>query len=287
MKVFDSIQEMTEQCQSLNLLYVEDDQEISAITAEVLTPFFNSITLAYDGIQGLEAFKKESFDIVLTDIVMPRLDGLALCRKIREINPLQAIMVMSAFEEMEYFRESIKIGISNFIAKPSEFQHLLDSFISTALNINNVKKVALLTQELKKDLYVSKELLHHIIDTVPVRIFWKDTDSRYLGCNALFAQDAGLSSPSKIVGKTDHDLTWGDEASPSISDDQHVMDNDISNLDYEEMNIQPNGERQWLTMSKVPLHGEGRELIGVLGTYVNITALKEAMNDIQLAKDAL
>ncbi|MCJ7766540.1 MAG: GGDEF domain-containing protein, partial [Thiovulaceae bacterium] len=60
-----------------------------------------------------------------------------------------------------------------------------------------------------------------------------------------------------------------------------------SNLDYEETNIQPNGERQWLSMSKVPLHGEGRELIGVLGTYIDITAQKEAMIDIQLAKEAL
>lgn len=287
MEVFNLSQEMTEQCQSLNLLYIEDDQEISAITAEMLKPFFNSITLAYDGIQGLEAFKKDAYDIVLTDIVMPRLNGLSLSRKIREINPLQAIIVMSAFEEMEYFREFIKIGISKFIAKPPEFQHLLDSFVSTAININNAKKVALLTQELKKDLYVNKELLHHIIDTVPVRIFWKDGDSRYLGCNALFAQDAGLSSASQIIGKTDHDLTWRDEASSCISDDQRVMDSDSPNLDYEEMNIQPNGKRQWLIMSKVPLHGEERELIGVLGTYINITAQKEAMIELQLAKDAL
>lgn len=287
MEAFDLSQEMMQQCRALNLLYIEDDQKTSTTTAEVLKPFFNSITLAYDGEQGLELFKKEPFDIILTEIIMPRIDGADLCRKIREINPLQEIIVISKFEEIDFFREFIKIGINKFIVKPVELETLLESFISTAININNAKKVALLTQELKKDLYVNKELLNHIIDTVPVRIFWKDADSRYLGCNALFAQDAGLISPSQIVGKTDYDLTWRDEASSCISDDQRVMHSDISNLDYEEMNIQPNGKKQWLIMSKVPLHKEGKELIGVLGTYINITAQKEAMIDLQLAKDAL
>lgn len=287
MELSDLIQEMLKQCKTLDLLYVEDDQEISASMNEMLNPFFNSITLAHDGLEGLQTYKNGSFDIVLTDIMMPGLDGRTLSRKIRDINPLQAIIVISAFEEMEYFREFIEIGISKFIAKPPEFKHLLNSFISTAININNDKKIVLLTQELKKDLHENKELLKRIIDTVPIRIFWKDTQSRYLGCNRLFAQDAGFENEADFIGKTDYDFSWKREAPDYIKDDQNVIKSGIKKLHIEEKQTREDGSQIWLSTSKVPLMDSNGEIIGILGAYADITAQKEAISAIQTARDEL
>lgn len=287
MQLSDLIQEMLEKCRTLDLLYVEDDQEISASTKEMLKPFFKSITLAYDGLEALETYKKGSFDIVLTDIMMPKLDGRALSRKIREINPLQAIIVISAFEEMEYFREFIEIGISKFIAKPPEMEYLLKSFISTAVNINNAKKVVLLTQELKKDLDENKELLKRVIDTVPIRIFWKDTQSRYLGCNRLFAQDAGFEDEVDFIGKTDYDFSWKNEAKEYIKDDQAVITSGIGKLNIEEKLTRKDGNQIWLSTSKVPLMDSTGKVMGILGAYADITPQKEAIIAIQAAKDEL
>ncbi|MDP3118889.1 MAG: EAL domain-containing protein [Sulfuricurvum sp.] len=287
MELSDLIQEMLEQCQTLDLLYVEDDQEIAESTKEMLSPFFKSITLAHDGLEGLEAYKNGQFDIVLTDIMMPKLDGRSLSRKIREINPHQAIIVISAFEEMEYFREFIEIGISKFVPKPPEFKHLLNSFISTAISINNDKKVILLTKELKKDLDENKELLKRIIDTVPIRIFWKDRQSRFLGCNRLFAQDAGLESEADFIGKTDYDFSWKNEAKDYIKDDQEVIKSGIKKLNFEEKQTKQDGSQMWLSTSKVPLMDSNGNVVGILGAYSDITAQKDAMNAIQAARDEL
>jgi diguanylate cyclase (GGDEF)-like protein/PAS domain S-box-containing protein len=287
MELSELIQEMFKQCKSLNLLYVEDDAEISAVTVDMLKPFFNTVTMFSDGAQGLAAFEKGEYDIVLTDIKMPVMDGCVMSKKIRQINPDQAIIVMSAFEEIDLFREFIEIGISKFIPKPPVFKHLLNSFVTTATYINNAKQVTRLTQELQKDFDEKKEILARIIDTVPVRIFWKDRNSRYLGCNTLCAQDAGLETPVQIIGKTDFDLAWKNEATACFVDDQLVMSEESAKLDYEVSVIHENGSIQYLSMSKVPLRGEGKELIGILGAYIDITAQKETVNEIQSARDAL
>ena len=75
MKLSNLIHEMFAQCKELKLLYVEDDEILCQTTAEMLKPFFKSLTIASNGEQGLEAFRKEEFDVVLTDVMMPVLDG--------------------------------------------------------------------------------------------------------------------------------------------------------------------------------------------------------------------
>lgn len=287
MELSSLIQSMFNECHSLDLLYVEDDDTLAVNTEEMLKPFFNTVSVACNGAEGLTLYAQGKFDIVLTDMMMPVMDGREMSRKIRDLNADQAIIVMSAFEEAEYFRDFIEIGISKFITKPPVFQHLLNSFVSTAINVNNAKKVLLLTEELKSDLNEKKELLRHVIDTVPVRIFWKDTDSRYLGCNALYAKDAGLESCADIIGKTDYDLLWKAEAPKCISGDQQVMQAKAGWYDYEETLTHADGRIQCLSMSKVPLLGERNEMVGVLGAYIDVTAQKEAMKAIETAKDAL
>ena len=175
------------ECKELDLLYVEDDITLSEATSKTLEAFFKSITIAYDGEEGLEKYKSGRFDIVITDILMPHLDGKEMSRIIRQINPEQAIIIMSAHEESTHLMELIEIGIYKFIPKPPNLQHMIECIYATAVNINNAKKVALMTDTVKQDLAESQTLLRTIIDTVPVRIFWKDKDSNYLGCNTLFA----------------------------------------------------------------------------------------------------
>jgi PAS domain S-box-containing protein len=66
----------------------------------------------------------------------------------------------------------------------------------------------------------SHELLMRVIDSVPARVFWKGTDLRYLGCNAAFANDAGVQSPSDVVGKRDQELGWAAQAEQYNADDR-------------------------------------------------------------------
>jgi len=127
----------------------------------------------------------------------------------------------------------------------------------------------------ERELEESRRFLRHIIDTIPARVFWKDRESVYLGCNSAFARDAGLESPDKLVGLTDYDLSWAEtEAELYRVDDREVMEEGIERLNYEEHQTQEGGQL-WLSTSKVPIRDAAGEVIGVLGAYQDITSRKE------------
>jgi two-component system cell cycle sensor histidine kinase/response regulator CckA len=126
------------------------------------------------------------------------------------------------------------------------------------------------------DLLETRRMLRTVLDTIPVRVFWKDRDSRFLGCNKLFAADAGLSGSEAIVGKLDSDLGWHEQSALYQADDLAVMTSGQPKLGYEEPQTTPDGGRIWLRTSKIPLRSLAGEIVGVLGTYEDITKSKQA-----------
>lgn len=124
-------------------------------------------------------------------------------------------------------------------------------------------------------LWHTTQMLKLVLDHIPARVFWKDTNSVYLGCNYLFAANAGLTSPEEIVGKTDFDLPWTREESESYrADDQQVMRSGIPKLNYEETQYIAEGRTTWVNTSKIPLRDTDGKIIGVLGTFEDITERK-------------
>ncbi|KAF0191512.1 MAG: signal transduction protein [Gammaproteobacteria bacterium] len=121
----------------------------------------------------------------------------------------------------------------------------------------------------------SRRLLQLVLDAIPVRVFWKDRESRYLGCNRLFALDAGLMSPAGIHGASDFDLGWREQAERYLADDHQVMTTGVPKFDYEEPQTTPDGRHIWLRTSKVPLTDSHGGIIGVLGTYEDVTGQRE------------
>jgi PAS domain S-box-containing protein len=93
----------------------------------------------------------------------------------------------------------------------------------------------------KAALNASHRLTSQIIDALPVRVFWKDRNLVYLGCNALFARDAGLADPRDIVGKTDHQMVWRAQASQYREDDRRVIESGRPSLLIEEPQTTPGG----------------------------------------------
>ena len=67
-------------------------------------------------------------------------------------------------------------------------------------------------------------MLHLVLDTIPVRVFWKDVNLNYLGCNKLFAKDAGFQHPEEIIGLNDYNLGWKNEAHLYQRDDKKVIE---------------------------------------------------------------
>lgn len=116
-------------------------------------------------------------------------------------------------------------------------------------------------------------------------LFWKDRESRYLGCNTLFAEDGGKHTPLELLGKDDFSLAWKDQAALYRADDKAVMVSGIPRIGFEEPQTAPDGHEIWLRTSKVPLRNTTNEVIGILGIYDDITELKTKTEDLRQIED--
>ncbi len=130
----------------------------------------------------------------------------------------------------------------------------------------------------------SQQVIEGIINAIPVRVFWKDNNLIYLGCNTLFAQDAGLADPKDIIGKDDYQMVWRDQAELYRDDDRRVIESGSSKLLIEEPQTTPEGNTITLLTSKIPLLSSTGEISGVLGTYMDITERKQAEEELKQAK---
>jgi len=166
---------------NLKLLYVEDDPDTRNMTSMILNMFFDDIVLGVDGQDGLEKFKSNKIDLIITDINMPNLDGLGMCKEIREIDEDIPIIVISAHNEYSFFLDSIHLGINGYLLKP--------------MDIDQLSMVLSKVVQRSKYLFEAKENLHFL---------------------EIYKEAANLSS---IVTKTDLKgiITYANEAFCNIS----------------------------------------------------------------------
>jgi PAS domain S-box-containing protein len=133
----------------------------------------------------------------------------------------------------------------------------------------------------------ANRMLRLVLNTIPVRVFWKDRACRYEGCNHAFAEDAGQPAPEDLIGKDDYAMAWVDQADLYREDDRRVMEAGEARINYEEPQTTPDGRTIWLQTSKVPMRdGQGR-IIGVLGTYQDITERKAAVEELRRLRNYL
>ena len=124
----------------LRVLYVEDNENLLKETKELLDNFFKTIVTATNGEIGLELYKNGDFDLVITDIKMPKMDGIELSKNIIQINPNQHIIITSAYNDSDKLLSLIQIGISDFLLKPMNLPQLLKVLYKVSKSIYNHKK---------------------------------------------------------------------------------------------------------------------------------------------------
>ena len=223
--------------------------------------------------------------MVILDWRLPEMDGLEVCRKIRS-SPKGAdslILVITLRTNPGDLEQILAAGADDYLAKPVDRQ-----LLNIRLAIAEQRARSLLHQrEAEESRARAQTILQLVLDTIPSRVFWKNKESRYLGCNRLFALDAGLQNPSQIVGKTDRDLCWAEQAQLYISDDRSVMQSMRANVNYKTQKTTLPGALMYLEASKIPLQDSEGNLIGVLGTYHDITESKHAETEIFAAQSKL
>lgn len=141
-------------------------------------------------------------------------------------------------------------------------------------------------KDYEDELRTKNLLLNTIIENIPMRVFWKDKESRYIGCNSEFARDAGFSSPAELIGKSDFQMGWHDQAEIYRNDDNIVMRSNTSKLGYEELQATPNGQLIWLRTSKVPMRDATGQVVGIIGVYEDITERKNVEREIKISATA-
>lgn len=133
----------------LKILYIEDDEQTRIYTLEMFKNFFSDITIGVNGEDGLDKFKKSSYDAIFTDINMPVMDGLEMISNIRELNSSVPIFIFSAHDEVEYFIKTIYYGIDGYLLKPfsmKELQTIINKLANKKQTIpqnnsNNIRKL--------------------------------------------------------------------------------------------------------------------------------------------------
>ena len=135
-----SVQELQHITQSLTLLYVEDDLAIQKSMQKYLKKFFASVSVAEDGMHALEFYEKGKYDIIITDLSMPKMNGIDMIKKIKAIDDSQAIIITTAHGESNFLLSAIKAHVDGYLIKPFDYNELNFELFKTAQKIETLKK---------------------------------------------------------------------------------------------------------------------------------------------------
>lgn len=174
--------------------------------------------------------------------------------------------------------------LSDMVALPELNELLLLNKKLTDEN-HSRKKAEMELEQSRAKLAESNKMLSTVLDAIPVRVFWKNHDLEFQGVNRVLLEDAGMNDVSEIIGKTDYQLPWADFADKYKKDDEAILDSGRSMLQIEEELVDRNGKRLWAKTNKVPLLNDNNEVIGVLGTFEDITQSKLAEQEVIVAKE--
>ncbi len=135
--------------QDMRVLYVEDDLTVQTEMAEFLKRFFPTVVLANNGKEGLEAYKQGNYDLIISDINMPIMNGIEMSKSILQEDQNQSIIIISAYSDSEYLLELINLGIEYFVLKPVGLQQLTKIIYRVSEAHNNEKLAHLYHESIK------------------------------------------------------------------------------------------------------------------------------------------
>jgi len=186
-------------------------------------------------------------------------------------NPSGAVYVMSDITERKWVEEEIKK-----LNQDLEY-HVIERTAQLEAANQELEKEIIHRKRIGAALRESQQMLQFVMDNIPQFIFWKDRNSVFLGCNRNYAQLVGVGSPENIVGKTDYDLSWKkEEANFFRKCDRRVMETNTPEYHIIEPALRADGKQVWLDTNKVPLHDPEGNVVGILGTFEDITERKQA-----------
>jgi PAS domain S-box-containing protein len=176
---------------NITLLYVEDEEIIRDAIERLLRRKFSNVLIAKNGAEGLEFFKKNDIDIVVSDIKMPKMTGLEMAKEIKAINPEIPIIFTTAHTDFEFMSEAIEVGVEKYITKPIDLTHLENTVKQLAKNINLEKNF-----KIQENLFTEYK---HAVDSSAI-VSKTDKSGFIIYVNDKFCEISGYSK-EELLGK--------------------------------------------------------------------------------------
>ncbi len=184
----------SQDCKGIKLLYVEDDKMASDAMVKIFSKFFDNITVAYDGQEGFEYVANGDFDLIVTDINMPKLSGMEMVKKIKkDLNKNIYTIMLTAYSDNHTFLESVELGVKGYVIKPLCITQFVETLKTAVGSINAIKK---------------DEIVEHYNNIIVSKT---DLEGKITFVNDKFCKISGYTA-DELIGKN-HNIMKDPEAS--------------------------------------------------------------------------
>ncbi|QOY51163.1 EAL domain-containing protein [Candidatus Sulfurimonas baltica] len=254
----------------LKLLYVECDEETVASTLHIIKDLFLEVVVAKSTIEAIELYKKyfsdthHYYDIILSNVDMPNMNGLKMCKEIKEFNKNQVIAVTTTSSDSKYYLDAIGIGVDNFILKPilslESIKHTLIDLAKKTILQNKLNNKEFLLRQKKK-----------IIDK-HVYFTSSDINGKITDISKAYLDFTGYKM-EEVIGKN-HSIFRNQDLDNNIV--QNLWDTILKDRIWvgELKNNKSSGEEYWINTTITPLYNEENVKIGYTSIKEDITNQK-------------
>jgi PAS domain S-box-containing protein len=275
------------------ILIIDDEPVLQMALERALKNENYNIVFASNGLEGIEKLKKEKPDLVLLDLRMPKLDGFGFLEKIniKPDDPYSVVVITGHGNDREV-EKSFELGVNFFLHKPISLVEVR-CLAKRCLEMKAVEKelrehrnsLEELVKQRTRALINQVRFQQNLIDSIPVPIYFKDTDLNYLGCNRAFEETLGYAK-EHILGKNVHDILPEKIANIHHQKDLQLLQ--AGEIKYYEVTSEyPDGKKHDHLVFKALFHKKDGSIEGLVGTNLDISERNQAQLQLELHAEEL
>jgi len=280
------IEEIVKYTSKLTLLYVEDDASTREASMFLLENFFDTIVIAENGKDGIEKFKENNIDIIITDINMPYLNGLEMTAEIKKIDQDSKVIIFSANMEPKYFTESIRLGVDGYLIKPIEIKHLINILDKIVTSFR-------LQDEIKHSIEVEREnqqYLQSIVDAShdPIMVISKEYRVEFMSKSVRAKMDKhdieDTDNPKCYEVLYNRTIPCGDGSYPCPLDEMKKVKKPITVVHHRKYE---NENDIYMEIAATPMLDDDNNCIGIVEISRDITSHIKKQDNLKEQKEIL
>lgn len=279
------------------ILIVDDDKSLTRSLEKYLREVGFEVETAEDFDHAQQQLRRMDFDVVVVDIILPRVSGVELLKRVRAQAPDTQVIMMTGKPTVETAVEAVRAGAHDYLVKPFEkttlkhaveraagLKELLEEKVRLeAANREYRENLERLVEQRTRSLQENEVLYQSLVEHLPQYIFRKDLQGHYTFVNQEFCRSLGKTAP-EVLGKASRDLFPADLATRYEADDEWVAATGQT-LDREQEYSSIDGTLRWVRVVKSPLFGVDQRVSGLQGILWDITDRKETETALQASEE--